>query len=570
MNQRILLLVRARHEDESGAILVLSVLFLIVMIIACALAIDLGQQAKDRRDDHKVADLASLDAARALDDQNPCIDSAALASHVTDAATQSAVRNGFAYPASGHTLTVDTGTVDPATGVFTSAPACSSQAVRVTVGSVTNYKFLPGSITQTIRGIGQQKPGAPTQTLDSLFTMGSYLGSLNTSDATLLNGILGRAIKGSSLNTTLVGWQGIQSGSVTLSALQQQLVADGVDVGTPDKFLNNDVTLAKLYTASAEVLTNQGNVAAANAMNALAAQANSSTSVKMGQVLSINQGTPNVLDAQMSVFRLVTGSALVANGSNFISIPDLGVAVPGVSKTAASLQVIEGPVTVPGPKGTFRDTAQIKMTLTSTINKAVTVLGLTTASITGDLPVDVNGGGARGTTQDYNCGPGPSLTAHIDPKAFTTDATGTLHLNGTVPLLGTITAADINVNSPLATTNGTPGNAVFSYPSDFPAVGPPETAGVTKRVGSTTLGLVGMQYSSTGVTLHTGFSDATLAANTAVGVLDPIMGDLDTLIVSRVSRLLGLNIGGADVSPNKLWCNGQIGAVGLPIPVLVG
>jgi len=78
-----------------------------------------------------------------------------------------------------------------------------------------------------------------------------------------------------------------------------------------------------------------------------------------------------------------------------------------------------------------------------------------------------------------------------------------------------------------------------------------------------------MPYTSTNVTLHTGFSDANLAAGTVVGVLDPIMGSLDTLIVQRVSRLLGLNIGGADVSANNLICNGQIGAVGLPIPVLV-
>jgi hypothetical protein len=209
------------------------------------------------------------------------------------------------------------------------------------------------------------------------------------------------------------------------------------------------------------------------------------------------------------------------------------------------------------------------MTLTSTINKAVSVLGLASASVTGDLPIDVNGGGARGTTKDYNCGPGPSLTAHIDPKAFTTDATGVLHLTGTVPLLGTITAADVNVSSPLATTNPAGGDALFSYPTDFPIAGPPEVPGVTKRVGSTTLGLSGMQYSSTGVTLHSGFGDATLASNTVVNVLDPIMGQLDTLIVSRISSLLGVSIGGADVTPNMLWCNGQIGAVGLPLPVLV-
>ena len=36
MNHRNLTLLRARHDDESGAILILSVLFLVVMIVACA------------------------------------------------------------------------------------------------------------------------------------------------------------------------------------------------------------------------------------------------------------------------------------------------------------------------------------------------------------------------------------------------------------------------------------------------------------------------------------------------------------------------------------------------------
>ena len=72
--------------------------------------------------------------------------------------------------------------------------------------------------------------------------------------------------------------------------------------------------------------------------------------------------------------------------------------------------------------------------MTPTINKAVSILGLTGASVNGDLPITIDGGGARGTMKDYSCAEGPGLTAHIDPKAFTTTATGALHLNGTVPL----------------------------------------------------------------------------------------------------------------------------------------
>src|SRR5207248_787918 len=234
MKQRALTLRRARRQDESGAILILSVLFLIVMIVASALAIDLGQQAKDRRDDHKVADLAALDGSRVLDDMNPCVDSTTLHQWIVDAVVGSAQRNGFAYPASGHTIDVDTGNVDPATGAYTSAPACSSSAVQVTIGSVTNYQFLPGSQHQSIIAVGTQKPGPATQPQSGKFSMGSFLGSLNSSDAALLDRLLCRPIRGtgpvcsaannSYLSLDAVSWQGLMAGSASLQALQQQLV----------------------------------------------------------------------------------------------------------------------------------------------------------------------------------------------------------------------------------------------------------------------------------------------------------------------------------------------------------
>ena len=85
----------ARRDDERGAILVMSALFLVVMVVACALAIDLGQQAKDKRDDHKIADLVSLDAVRALDDINGGCTDAQQQTYVESKAHDAAVRNGL-------------------------------------------------------------------------------------------------------------------------------------------------------------------------------------------------------------------------------------------------------------------------------------------------------------------------------------------------------------------------------------------------------------------------------------------------------------------------------------------
>ena len=53
---------------ERGAVLVLAVPAVVVCIAAAALGIDIGRVALDKRSDQRVADLAALDAARAVGD----------------------------------------------------------------------------------------------------------------------------------------------------------------------------------------------------------------------------------------------------------------------------------------------------------------------------------------------------------------------------------------------------------------------------------------------------------------------------------------------------------------------
>src|SRR5206468_6222768 len=108
-----------RRQDERGAILILSALFLVVMVLAAALALDIGLEGVDKRSDHRVADLAALDAARALNDTVlPCVDATRFAT-ATLAANQSALRNGFNPLASGNSLSLDVGTWNPATKIYT-------------------------------------------------------------------------------------------------------------------------------------------------------------------------------------------------------------------------------------------------------------------------------------------------------------------------------------------------------------------------------------------------------------------------------------------------------------------
>src|SRR5438128_1310886 len=128
-------------EREHGSIMIMAAAAAVVMILAAALAVDIGRQALDKRNDRRVADLASLDTVRALDDVNPC-NSSTLQAHLVDVATQSANRNGYKLPdtADGHSLSVVAGTFS--NGTFAPvADACTATAVQVTVGSTTVYQF---------------------------------------------------------------------------------------------------------------------------------------------------------------------------------------------------------------------------------------------------------------------------------------------------------------------------------------------------------------------------------------------------------------------------------------------
>src|SRR5205085_6871777 len=120
-----------RKADESGSILVLSVVGVILAVISTALAVDLGRLAQEKRSDQKVADIAALDASRDL-------------TQACARAKASVVRNGFAAsvltcvdPATSSTGDVILGNI--VSGSFT--PSATGSAVKVKVHSAFKTVF---------------------------------------------------------------------------------------------------------------------------------------------------------------------------------------------------------------------------------------------------------------------------------------------------------------------------------------------------------------------------------------------------------------------------------------------
>lgn len=175
------------------------------------------------------------------------------------------------------------------------------------------------------------------------FTLGSSLATLNTSQSTLLNPVIGQMIGGSSLSLSLVSWQGLTTGSVTLAALQTQLLAMGLGVGTTSQLLNTDLTLVQLYQATASALTLNGDAANAAVLNILKVAATFTTRIKLADFLTVGEGSEGVaLASRLSLLQLVNSAAQAEalNGSHAVSVSNLGIGVPGVASTAMTLSVI--------------------------------------------------------------------------------------------------------------------------------------------------------------------------------------------------------------------------------------
>lgn len=546
---------RARR-DQRGVILVMAVPGFILAVVSLALSVDIGRQVFEKRRDQSVADLASLDAVRDLPNAQA-------------AAEASALRNGFDPAKAGNSIVAERGSVD-ADRVFTLAS--SGDAVRVTVSSIVDYIFVSGSKRLTARAVAQLPGSAPPTTTTSSstttttcpppctpvvpsagFTLGSTLASIDTTKAPLLDAVLGKWLKGAAAaggNADVVGWQGLASSNVTLSALRNhlELLDAGVQFGTVDQMLDADITLAKLAEATANALTASGdtNAAVYAGPAGIIAQSTNTATFKLRKLIDVQLGSENAaLATQVNAFQLLTGSAMVANGTNTISVPNIGITIPGLGTTSLSLKVVEAQKTIIGPVGTSGTTSQVELTLTPTLDRPITVAGLVGARLTGTLPFAMTAAGATGTLTAIACpSPTGSVRVAVDLKPFSASTSTTLAVTATV-LGAPVTLFSLATTGGLAATDPTPENLDFAYPGEFS----PTATG--KRAGSSPLGLASLTtFSATATALGLVPVPANLGAVVA-GDVNLVVGLLDDNVLAALHRTLGISIGAADVSALK-------------------
>ena len=535
-----------RGADQRGAVIPLVALAIAALITSTSFAVDLGRLTDRKRSMQAVADLAAADAIRVIEaTASPTFVPATVAPSVLSATQASATRNQFA-PAAGDALSPEIGTWNKLTGFlpidptspayagfvpkYVGGPSPVFAAVRVTAGTTVAFLFGAGSRFTQRTGLaiwsagtagcagpcGGGGGGGPGT---SGFAIGSFLLGYSTAPAfspevTLINKLLGAEL-GTSYSGTLVGYQGLASGSLTLA----DLVAANPALGTPDSLLTSTVSVKTLLLAAATALSNKGGSPTAVAdLNGLAATVPAGKTIKLGDLISVGPGAGAAAAATFNVLSFLQGVATVAGGSNAANLSSV---IPGLTSVTTSLiqpMQTSNPASGPADGTVTALTAQIAATLHLTSPVGASLL---------DLPVSLGGGRASGVLSGVACGvPTPASTSEVSvsTSALTVIA-------GPATVLG----LPVTTSPPVANVAGIDP----ASPSKVSFTG--IVAGVVKSTGTTT-----PVVSLPALSVTTLPTVSILIKPLVQPVVDTLLAGLNSNLTPLLSAL-GLQVAGADI-----------------------
>ncbi|WP_181642098.1 hypothetical protein [Nocardioides massiliensis] len=572
----------------------------VVLVVAiAAFAVDLGVQRVERRDMQALADVVAMDMARELKGRS-------IGEIREDEAWTSALRSTVErqLPTENGSWSVDTG--EPGASVATSVhyPEIRvkvtfamqddaglvdvsgdddlPEAVKVQTSSSVDFAFVGGA-----GGVSRQSYALAQAT--ACFRVGSLAASVDSAQSALLNPILG-ALLGSTVDLDLVHYQGLANASVTLTELVE---IGGLSAGSPERLLHSgSVEIADLIDATITVLDARGLVDA-QALKRLGEinVAASTPPIRLGDLIKAAPGDDAALDADVNVLDLISGAAFLSSrGRSAIGLNDFSLALPDSltgATVSADLDVIQAPQMACGHLGTVARTAQVVVRVNVQIPaRTISVPGLATsvtvkpATIT--LTVDLAGAEAR--LLDVPCTQGDPTSMQVAVKsavAGPVSVAGTLGFNVSSNPLGglldlllgwlKLSLLDL-LSAPTIVVEGNVGvGASIPMPDAYNrSVSIPLPTGYGVRHGT-----------GSGVLLSTPTIEATSATNVSIhykrlfgsdrvvevlnteplfdnivspvvsgltSVLGPLVDDvLQPLIVEPLSKLLGLQLGGADI-----------------------
>lgn len=415
--------VTSRERDERGVIIVLTSLLILALLTFTAFSVDIGHESEVKRHLHAVSDIAAEDGLYGLG-------STTALSKVVNIAVGSAKANG--HPMAGsNQLTVEIGTWTPSAGFQTlpcdsapcppcvvtvtatsnPAPSCvghqeKANAVKVTASNSLVWNFVSGS--QGLSALAVASPDVLTGLEVGTFDAST---SLTASQTSLLNAALG--ISG-------VSYDGLAGATLNANDL-----ATALGFGTPNDMFHGTTTYKRLLDAAGDALSKNGDTTGAATLKGISTKLGSGTvgggTVQLGPLFgattSTGAGSALAGNGGIDALGLLTAGydASVINGTTFASLNGLNLSIPGVASVDSGVKLIQAPnfkyggscgVTTPAPSNAV-DCAQVHSAqlegqiLVHLPPVSVSILGIGTATISGDIPLYFDNAGAHAWVSSY-------------------------------------------------------------------------------------------------------------------------------------------------------------------------
>ena len=559
------------NERDRGAVLAIVAIALVALIGMTAITIDLGRLMIKRRDMQALADVVALDLSRLVDGRTKAVIEADPA---WGAALIAAAQRNNELPSK---LVATLGTA-----------AKGSPFVATPVGNPTPPNAVQVTATDSISYVFAQVLGSSTGTTnrtavanlinrnEASFRVGSFLAALDPNTNTIVGQILNSLVP----NFSLLSYQGLANANITIDALKASMP---LSVGTPDAALNTMVSTYDLMVASATALQAQsGQTSNVTLLNGAASSASMVRNIRLGDVVGAEAGggTP-AGSATVNVLQMLTTTAFIADGDHFISIPNTPLLnIPGIASATVGLKLIEGPVIGGRLEGATASTSQLEVTIQPNINMTTTgnvnaclapaglIVGLVgcllgivtkvaTVTVVASPTISLVAGGAT-VSQHIDCG-NKHLQLSTNPISLSLTApfslTASASVFGTpIPSSGPLLRVDVLAQAISAGTVPTTTFTATDAGPHYYVFNP-----TTQSVGSSPIGLGGLLQTSIGNVTLLGAVNLTNISNAIVGVFQPalntLMSTLDSALVTPLAKMLGVQLGGAQLTPIDMDCS---------------
>ena len=408
---------------QRGAVGLFGMLVLLLTLGFAVLVLDTGRLALEKRRLQQIADLAAIDAVQQA---GICSGTASMdGPTVRAAAQQSAGRNGYSGDLSGEANAVLLGSVTTgANGVrqFASTVEAAASAVQVTARKEVLRSFVAGgwyggTVSLQATGVAQRSPHAG-------FWVGSFLASVDSEQAAVLNEVLGQML-GSAIHIDAASYEGLLNADITVAQLiaGAELAGVSLQANTVAGLLASEVTVGDFLSIMATAL-GAGGDAAAVAIGEIAAAAVALDTLIVGDLLRVTTDDPDsTRDVAINAYALGTAAIQLAReGETFNG--QLATALPlGVALVDLSWHITEAPSLAIGPPGqdengawkTAASTAQVQLQIDISVSDApLFPVGLDVVSATLDIPIAVQAARADAWLAGIRCASAAQPVHRID------------------------------------------------------------------------------------------------------------------------------------------------------------